>query len=633
MSHPQIISKHSDTFQNSPATDSNKVKESLIYSPREQPPKSFSSNAGFRKDLIVLLWRFFLTSLSLAILVMNLWGFSKWKPLTKWEQRSYNTISILATGMATLGLGSLLGYLGSMLRWPLLARTIHQMRDVDSILGMETPTRSLRLVKRHIRERRISRTTFIIGAYLVTNILGRLSVAIFGLAFNMNDEHRVTYPTLETNWTSALWTRNIDVFSNAPGAPGGIEIVEDFLNSAWNGLRNYGQTRMPGWVLRNDTEFGDINPDLRPDLEVLNTTLGVGIDTVEYWYNLKDFNENNTIPTNRTAHSAANCSLIEVGEGQYWRWNKWNRTGPFNWGDGYNDDVAARAIWISNDRAPYIEYAHWVSSWDSSNGSHTYSQIYILCSGFAWECRAALTETIGSKSDQPIQPRERFFHPTKLYGLLGIRSQAYTYNADTQVNITLDGLSNSPAQAAVDSLDIICSSNITMPLNQIVLNGYPLWVSGVVARLPILAIIEANKALPKIAQGPHPDRIYGDPYTHTTLEVKWLHVGVIAASITIGQLLAIGAVLYYCNGIYTRDDSHLATAELLKTVINTPGFDGSKLMTGKELAVSLDHFLEGGVSYGTRAGQDGGPPEVDLASGLDAKFPPFPPRATVLEEH
>ena len=48
-------------------------------------------------------------------------------------------------------------------------------------------------------------------------------------------------------------------------------------------------------------------------------------------------------------------------------------------------------------------------------------------------------------------------------------------------------------------------------------------------------------------------------------------------------------------------------------------------MTGKELAVSLDHILEGGVSYGTRTGQEGGPPEVDLASGLDAKFPLLPP--------
>ena len=94
------------------------------------------------------------------------------------------------------------------------------------ILGMAPPTRSLRLIKRHIRERRISRTTFIVTIYLLTNILGRLSVAIFGFAFNLKDEKGIDYPTLRTNWTSASWTRNIDFFPDGPGAPRGYEIAE-----------------------------------------------------------------------------------------------------------------------------------------------------------------------------------------------------------------------------------------------------------------------------------------------------------------------------------------------------------------------------------------------------------------------
>ena len=91
---------------------------------------------------------------------------------------------------------------------------------------MAPPTRSLRLIKRHIRERRISRTTFIVTMYLLANILGRLSVAIFGLAFNLKDVERIVHPTLVTNWASALWTRNIDLFVEVPGAPKGYEVVE-----------------------------------------------------------------------------------------------------------------------------------------------------------------------------------------------------------------------------------------------------------------------------------------------------------------------------------------------------------------------------------------------------------------------
>ena len=230
---------------------------------------------------------------------------------------------------------------------------------------------------------------------------------------------------------------------------------------------------------------------------------------------------------------------------------------------------------------------------------------------------------MASKSPQQVQPRERLFNFRNLYGLLAIRGKRYRSTTLRRVDVIFMSTSKSPAQAAVDSLDQICDQNIVMPLNEPVWNSYRLWVAGVVARLPILAIMHANIALPKIGRDPHPDQTAPITHTYTTLEVKWLRVGLIAASIAIGQLLAILTVLYYCNGVYTRDDSALATAELLTTVINR--FDGGKLMTGEELAVSLDSVLGAPVSYGTREGQVGGPPEVDLASGLDAMFPRFPP--------
>ena len=179
----------------------------------------------------------------------------------------------------------------------------------------------------------------------------------------------------------------------------------------------------------------------------------------------------------------------------------------------------------------------------------------------------------------------------------------------------------SPGPASLDGLEIICNQNFSMPLNEALWNNYTLWVSGLVARLPILAIQYANTALPRYTRDTHSYQTAGTAYLHTNLEVNWNRVTLIALSIMVGQILTVLAVLYYCNGIYTRDDSHLATAELLKTVINR--FDEGKLMTGEELAVSLDHILEGPVSYGTRKGYDSCPPEVDLASGLDASFPPF----------
>ena len=175
---------------------------------------------------------------------------------------------------------------------------------------------------------------------------------------------------------------------------------------------------------------------------------------------------------------------------------------------------------------------------------------------------------------------------------------------------------------ALDGLEAICDSAFPMPLDKIRWNSYALWVSGLVARLPILAITYENAAQLQYTRDTHSNQTAGTLYLHTTLEVNWNRVTLTAVSIIVGQILAILVVLYYCNSVYTRDDSHLATAELLKTVITR--FDGGKLMTGEELAVSLDRALGVSVSYGTREGQDGGPREVDLASGLDPNFPPFP---------
>jgi len=250
--------------------------------------------------------------------------------------------------------------------------------------------------------------------------------------------------------------------------------------------------------------------------------------------------------------------------------------------------------------------------------------IDITCETYAWECWPTLTETTTNES-YLIQSHERFFHPTNLYwrpGLgknLGSLAFSGFYNYEFYVH---QPSTRSFSPAALDGLDIICKQNFSIPLNKASWNNYTLWVSSLVARLPIAAIQHANTALPRYTRDTHSNQTAGTAYLHTTLEVNWQRITIIAVSIMLGQILAILAVLYYCHGVYTRDDSHLATAELLKTVINQ--FDGGKLMTGEELAASLDGVLGVSVSYGTRDGKDGSPPEVDLASDMDANFPPFP---------
>ena len=70
------------------------------------------------------------TALSLSLLIVGLHVFSQMDVLSQWEQYGFNAITILLGAFASLGLGSMLGYLGSMLRWRLLARKKYKMQDV-----------------------------------------------------------------------------------------------------------------------------------------------------------------------------------------------------------------------------------------------------------------------------------------------------------------------------------------------------------------------------------------------------------------------------------------------------------------------------------------------------------------------
>ena len=70
---------------------------------------------------------------------------------------------------------------------------------------MGPPTGSLRLIWRHLRKDSTSRTTWIVTVYLIINVFGRLSVAVFGLTYNMMDRTGIEYPILSTNWASVSW--------------------------------------------------------------------------------------------------------------------------------------------------------------------------------------------------------------------------------------------------------------------------------------------------------------------------------------------------------------------------------------------------------------------------------------------
>jgi len=148
---------------------------------------------------------------------------------------------------------------------------------------------------------------------------------------------------------------------------------------------------------------------------------------------------------------------------------------------------------------------------------------------------------------------------------------------------------------------------------------YNRYVATLVARLPIAAIAFGNQLCPLKQKNPE-DLLKEE--VKTTLEVKWDRVAGAAAAIVASQIFAIAVVLYYCRNVYVREDSHLATAELLKTVLIK--IDNGSVMTGVELENALDEVLGGPVSYGTLPGSQGDYPRVAFGRKVDYNFPEFP---------
>jgi hypothetical protein len=84
----------------------------------------------YRHCLVSVFRRFSATCLTIILLVICLYLYSKIENLNKWHQRGFNTLAILLTGTMSICIGSLLGYLGCMIRWPILARAAHKAREV-----------------------------------------------------------------------------------------------------------------------------------------------------------------------------------------------------------------------------------------------------------------------------------------------------------------------------------------------------------------------------------------------------------------------------------------------------------------------------------------------------------------------
>lgn len=192
-----------------------------------------------------VIWRIVSTSTSMVLVLCTIYGFAGKNALTSDDRRWFNALAILFSALVSLSVGSLLNFLGAMIRWPLLAGRSHSTADVspvsksfvrttaeadrldnkvDLILGMSDPVGSFHLLWSHTKSLRWTKITVVALLYLLFNIIGRLSVAGFGLTFDLNEVDGIEYPVKVTSWDTSrlanapnLTTLSLPFFYNSEG--------------------------------------------------------------------------------------------------------------------------------------------------------------------------------------------------------------------------------------------------------------------------------------------------------------------------------------------------------------------------------------------------------------------------------
>lgn len=99
----------------------------------ESKPKAKSTpKSGLGQNpLFEISWRLALVVSFGASLAVVLYMFQQKGRLSSDERRWFNALTLLFTALISLSVGSLLGLLGTMIRWPLLAERAHSPQDVS----------------------------------------------------------------------------------------------------------------------------------------------------------------------------------------------------------------------------------------------------------------------------------------------------------------------------------------------------------------------------------------------------------------------------------------------------------------------------------------------------------------------
>ncbi|KAL2265713.1 hypothetical protein VTJ83DRAFT_6813 [Remersonia thermophila] len=576
-------------------------------------------------------WRFGSSLFFSILLMVVLYLYSQPDHLGPWGRRVFNTLAIHLSSLVSLSVGSLLGVLGSALRWPLLAWRAHSPREVDLILGMQNPSRSLELVFHQLRrDKKLSTTALVVLVYVAFNVAARLGVAAFGLVYDINENVEIEHPVMVTDFGSGEWLSSNGAATKDPAkAIHMLQLNQDKADS----LANVGLMTVPIPFDASDPSTYTTN-----NIGVHGLDRLVDGNTVTYAYPLCEYQGAYEYRSpSKVIRSSSTCQGRVYEKGTIY--SKGEPVAAIDSHAGSGDP----------DKAPYPPsnsplYVHvfdaflrkrdapgshvWAMDWNETDpmlphrdqgclATYLY-QGYLASNQVMYECRTCIAGGHGEPGlagDVLFNfPASNLSYATFVHLSVGASGDDYVRYRSGTLRMRETQVVDLKATGFLEGFTVASP----LPSNHSVPLMLELEAAHVAARLPILAILGAQQRLPRVTR----ERGASErPFVVRSLQVKWREAFIVVAVFQGVQLLAFAVVWWVSRGVPVLDHgSVLVTSRVLRTAMNT--IEGGSMASGAELAKSIRREARD-IRYGTRKRrcEDGEAYEADLWSDVDNEFP------------
>ncbi|KAF8448531.1 hypothetical protein BGX38DRAFT_1188294 [Terfezia claveryi] len=521
------------------------------------------------KVLVRLVWSIMLSGAMLGCFKY----FENVKVLNDLEKNVFNVLSTMIYLTMGLNLAGAFKGMATMLRWKLLSRKSHNLIEIDLILGIPS---LIKVFKLGLNALGFGKPMVFVCCilWILINCVARISVAFTGLTYSY-DSAGATGTELGVvlvSEKSRFWPLGV-VEENPPAT--GAEFQTAHFFGEYSAM------------MTDKTVEGD---------ETQQQILHWDEQERSWTYAFREYNPDHqglVAVTNRTISVTATCNAYPIVKGQS---GLQRNIKIFNTTDGKSmviQDVSVRGpgatVW-ANPRADINKEATWTCHLGNRCAMLAGFQFIDVDhdpnrNGTLFQC----TVDVGKVTNAQIPEHE--IEDRIAYIAAG--------------SIGLDGYSDDPQQWLYQRYFLGTTFGRQV-------NGNASEMAYLVSRFSIGTIATMDIDNPKI-------KIVGmKPWAGVLFKVYWWMLGTILGSICGVQLVLGLAAVFISNTVIVKDDSYLATARLLRPLVERLGPSGCAL-TGKDIATTLRTSMV----YGVRIDKAGERHHLDIGEDIQPvrKFP------------